>query len=208
VVAGLAEPLAVLLAGFTVLGRAFGVVVVSDRGVAPGGAAELVAQSDQGAESVGEAAGPCVGCDQRPGLGPHVQSLELRQSLFRGGLDERWKPPTGGDDSALGVVDFSIFPHLGMPPENLMADAEVWAAGLPGPAYAIDDDTAIKVTDGTVDVISEGTWRHFPHERRALPTIPSRRGSATSTSSPRAREGKGARQRAAEDQAGLTFRIE
>lgn len=88
VVAGLAEPLAVLLAGFTALGRAFGVVVVSDRGVAPGGAAELVAQSDQGAESVREAAGPCVGCDQRTGLGPHVQSLELRQSLFRGGLDE------------------------------------------------------------------------------------------------------------------------
>lgn len=73
-----------------------------------------------------------------------------------------WRPPTGGD-AALGVVDFSIFPHLDHEdlPENTMADAERWAAGLPGPAYAIDDETAIAVVDGTVDVISEGHWRHF-----------------------------------------------
>jgi dipeptidase E len=74
-----------------------------------------------------------------------------------------WKPPAGGDDSTLGVVDFSIFPHLDheMLPENTMADAGRWAAGIPGPAYAIDDDTAIKVTDGTVDVVSEGHWKLF-----------------------------------------------
>ena len=74
-----------------------------------------------------------------------------------------WKPPAGGDDSTLGVVDFSIFPHLGMPPQNLISDAEEWAAGLAGPAYAIDDDTAIKVADGEVEIVSEGSWRHFPH---------------------------------------------
>ena len=71
-----------------------------------------------------------------------------------------WKPPTGGD-STLGIVDFSIFPHLGLMPENTMADAERWATGIPGPAYAIDDETAIKVTDGTVDVVSEGQWKLF-----------------------------------------------
>ncbi len=73
-----------------------------------------------------------------------------------------WKPPTGGD-STLGLVDFSIFPHLadeGMP-GNSMAEAEQWAAGITGPAYAIDDETAIRVVDGTVDVISEGRWREF-----------------------------------------------
>ena len=43
-----------------------------------------------------------------------------------------------------------------------MADAEQWAANLPVPAYAIDDETAIRVTDGAVDVISEGHWRLFP----------------------------------------------
>ena len=75
-----------------------------------------------------------------------------------------WKPPAGGDDRTLGVVDFSIFPHVDheMLPTNTMAAAERWAAGLPGPSYAIDDQTAITVTDGTVDVVSEGHWKHFP----------------------------------------------
>jgi dipeptidase E len=73
-----------------------------------------------------------------------------------------WKPLTGGD-SALGIVDFSIFPHLDheLLPENTMADAERWAARIAGPAYAIDDDTAIKVTDGSVEVVSEGHWKLF-----------------------------------------------
>ena len=74
----------------------------------------------------------------------------------------RWKPPTGGD-IALGIVDFSIFPHLDHEalPENTMADAERWAAGLSCPAYAIDDETAIKVVDGSVEVVSEGHWKRF-----------------------------------------------
>ena len=73
-----------------------------------------------------------------------------------------WRPPTGGDET-LGVVDFSIFPHVDHPalPENTMAAAERWAAELGGPAYAIDDDTAIKVTDGAVEVVSEGHWKLF-----------------------------------------------
>jgi dipeptidase E len=72
----------------------------------------------------------------------------------------RWAPPTGGDE-ALGLVDFSIFPHVDHEdlPDNSMANAEQWAAGLSGPGYAIDDQTAIKVTDGAVEVVSEGHWR-------------------------------------------------
>jgi dipeptidase E len=71
----------------------------------------------------------------------------------------RWESPAG--DRTLGVVDFSIFPHLDNPdlPSNTMAAAERWAAGLAGPAYAIDDETAITVVDGTVDVVSEGNWK-------------------------------------------------
>ena len=42
-----------------------------------------------------------------------------------------------------------------------MAEAEQWAAGIAGPTYAIDDETAIKVVDGTVEVISEGHWKWF-----------------------------------------------
>ncbi len=74
----------------------------------------------------------------------------------------RWKPPTGGDET-LGLVDFSIFPHLDHEdlPDNSMAGAEAWAAGMSVPAYAIDDQTAIQVVDGTVDVVSEGHWKLF-----------------------------------------------
>jgi dipeptidase E len=73
-----------------------------------------------------------------------------------------WKPPNG-QDRALGVVEFSIFPHVDSPdlPENTMANAEKWAAALSGPAYAIDDETAIKVVDGAVEVVSEGHWKLF-----------------------------------------------
>jgi dipeptidase E len=46
-------------------------------------------------------------------------------------------------------------------PDNTMA-AERWAAEIAGPAYAIDDQTAIKVTDGTVEVVSEGHRKLFP----------------------------------------------
>jgi dipeptidase E len=73
-----------------------------------------------------------------------------------------WKPPTGGDET-LGMVGFSIFPHLDheMLPDNSLANAEKWAAGMTAPAYAIDDQTAIKVTDGAVEVVSEGHWKLF-----------------------------------------------
>jgi dipeptidase E len=74
----------------------------------------------------------------------------------------QWTPPTGGDET-LGLVDFSIYPHLDHPmlPHNTMANAEKWATSIAGPAYAIDDETAIKVVDGTVEVISEGEWKLF-----------------------------------------------
>ncbi len=74
----------------------------------------------------------------------------------------QWTLPAGGD-ATLGVVDFSIYPHLDHPmlPHNTLANAEKWAATIAGPAYAIDDETAIKVVEGTVEVISEGNWKLF-----------------------------------------------
>lgn len=73
------------------------------------------------------------------------------------------KPPMTGEDRALGLVDFCIFPHLDHPgfDDNTMACAERWAAQIGGPAYAIDDQTAIQVEGGQATVISEGTWRYF-----------------------------------------------
>lgn len=74
-----------------------------------------------------------------------------------------WKPPAG-DDSALGIVDFSICPHLAPDgePGNSLAAAERWAAGIRHPSYAIDDQTALRVTDDGVEVITEGRWTYFP----------------------------------------------
>jgi dipeptidase E len=69
----------------------------------------------------------------------------------------RW--PSAPDDRTLGIVDFSIFPHLFMTESHTFEAAEEWAAGIAGPAYAIDDQTAIKVTDRSVEVISEGRWK-------------------------------------------------
>jgi len=73
-----------------------------------------------------------------------------------------WQPPSG-DDRALGFVDFAIYPHLDNPglPYNTMANAEKWAATLDCPAYAIDDETAIRVVDDEIDIASEGKWRRF-----------------------------------------------
>jgi dipeptidase E len=62
-----------------------------------------------------------------------------------------------------GLVDFALIPHLDHDehPDASLANAAKWAARLPVPVYAIDDQTAIKVVDGTVDVVSEGHWKLF-----------------------------------------------
>lgn len=74
----------------------------------------------------------------------------------------QWRPAAGGDET-LGVVDFAICPHVNPEgtPGNTMAEARSWAAGMTCPGYAIDDETAIQVVDGTVTVVSEGHWTLF-----------------------------------------------
>lgn len=78
-----------------------------------------------------------------------------------GGTTYDESEPLTASDEALGLVDFSVFPHLdredGLPPSP-PEEIEAWAAGLSVPAYVIDDQTAIKVVDGNVDVITEGRW--------------------------------------------------
>lgn len=66
----------------------------------------------------------------------------------------------GRTDETLGVVDFHLFPHLDYPgwESNTIAAARSWASRLPGTKYALDDQSAVSVLDGTVEVISEGKW--------------------------------------------------
>jgi dipeptidase E len=61
----------------------------------------------------------------------------------------------------VGLVDFAIIPHVEFDDHLDAANAEKWAGRLPVPAYAIDDQTAIKVVDGTAEVVSEGHWKLF-----------------------------------------------
>ena len=77
--------------------------------------------------------------------------------------------PLTGSDKALGLVDFSLYPHLDREdmPDTSLANIEQWAARLSVPAYAIDDQTAIKVVDGTVEIVSEGHWKLFTPSREA-----------------------------------------
>jgi dipeptidase E len=63
-----------------------------------------------------------------------------------------------------GLVDFAVIPHFGHAdhPDASVANAAKWAAHIPAPTYAIDDETAIAVIDGNVQVVSEGHWKLFP----------------------------------------------
>ncbi len=89
-------------------------------------------------------------------VGVSAGSMVMTPRIGREFVD--WRPD--GTDETLGVVDFSIFPHLDYPgwTVNSTESARRWAAKLSGPAYAIDEQTAIRVVDGAVDVISEGNW--------------------------------------------------
>jgi dipeptidase E len=62
-----------------------------------------------------------------------------------------------------GLIDFALIPHLDNEnhPDASESNAQQWAAKLPAPVYAIDDQTAIKVVDDTVEVVSEGHWKLF-----------------------------------------------
>lgn len=64
----------------------------------------------------------------------------------------------------LGLVDFAVLPHVDHEdhPESTMTKVETMAAEVPAPTYAIDDQTAIKVSHGLVEVVSEGRWKLFP----------------------------------------------
>ena len=70
-------------------------------------------------------------------------------------------------DKSLGIVDFALHPHLEHEwfPANSLANIEKLASTLSVPSYAIDDNTAIKVVDSNIEVISEGQWKLFTPDK-------------------------------------------
>src|SRR5436190_18828144 len=75
-----------------------------------------------------------------------------------GGATYDESEPLNGSDKALGLVDFSVFPHLDREdgiPASPLAEIEAWAARLSVPAYVIDDQNAIKLVDGNIHGVTE-----------------------------------------------------
>jgi dipeptidase E len=92
------------------------------------------------------------------GSGRPLTSEEMMFDTPDGGVSRTFVTAAGA-----GLVDFALIPHLDSAehPDASLANAQKWAAKLPVPTYAIDDQTAVKVSDGAVEVVSEGTWRLF-----------------------------------------------
>ncbi|MEO8173648.1 MAG: Type 1 glutamine amidotransferase-like domain-containing protein, partial [Sediminibacterium sp.] len=108
---------------------------------------------------------------QQSGLADLLPSL-LRKTVYVGlsagsMIMTRFGTTYGGhtlpaeSDKSLGLLDFAIHPHLDYEsfPENSLANLEKLAATIAVPSYLIDDQTAIKVVDGTVEIVSEGNWK-------------------------------------------------
>ena len=98
-----------------------------------------------------------------PGQNYDPKRLE-QEGVYYDDEYEEAAPKDAGSAWGMGLVDFSIRPHLGadyFPVAVDMAMMERAAAKLDHPMYAIDDETAIKVVDGEVTVVSEGKWKLF-----------------------------------------------
>jgi dipeptidase E len=87
---------------------------------------------------------------------PHNGDVEFNLQTIPAGSDAARE-----GDKGLGFVDFTVRVHVDREGFESMAEVEKWASGIPAPTYAIDDETAIRVVDGTPEVVSEGNWKLF-----------------------------------------------
>ncbi|MGD9955978.1 MAG: Type 1 glutamine amidotransferase-like domain-containing protein [Candidatus Nanopelagicales bacterium] len=70
--------------------------------------------------------------------------------------------PSAPDDRALGLVEFAVFPHLDVFPDNTREAAERWRHEIGIPGYVLDDQSAVVVDGDRLEVVSEGTWLLLP----------------------------------------------
>jgi dipeptidase E len=94
----------------------------------------------------------------RGGSGAPITSENLNFSTVEGNISTTFVTANGA-----GLVDFAIIPHFENPNFATACgkNAELWASKLPVPVYGIDEQSAIKVIAGEVEVISEGRWKLF-----------------------------------------------
>jgi dipeptidase E len=69
-----------------------------------------------------------------------------------------------GSERPLGFINIAMGVHMDHEamPDNSRAEVAKWADNIEVPTYGIDDETAIKVVDGSIEVVSEGHWEIFP----------------------------------------------
>jgi dipeptidase E len=96
---------------------------------------------------------------RRGGSGTALKSENIEFSTPEGKISRTFITAQGA-----GLVDFAIIPHFDHKdhPDASPDNAKIWASMLPVPVYALDDQSAIKITDDTVEIISEGHWKLFP----------------------------------------------
>ena len=66
-------------------------------------------------------------------------------------------------EKGLAFVDFLVEPHMNNShfPENTFVQLEKRSRDIPHTIYALDDNSAVKVNNEKVEVISEGEWKKF-----------------------------------------------
>ncbi len=66
-------------------------------------------------------------------------------------------------DAGLGFADFLLRPHFNSPHFPNLSEANLieLAKQIPGTFYALDDNSAIKISDEKMEIISEGEWKKF-----------------------------------------------
>lgn len=83
--------------------------------------------------------------------------LKISQLIYSEDLDQTEEIP------GLNYVDFYFLPHLNSPhfPKMNEDDLRKVTEGMKEKMYAMDDDGALKIIDGKIEIISEGKYLEF-----------------------------------------------
>lgn len=83
--------------------------------------------------------------------------LSTSERLYDEKVDENSK------DEGLNFVNFLVRPHLNSPyfPKLNLENLEKMSQEFSDTFYALDDQSAIKIIDGEMEIISEGVWKKF-----------------------------------------------
>ena len=95
--------------------------------------------------------------------GSMVVGKKIEPELSKLIYEEDIVPPFDKVERFLDYVDFAIKPHMNSQafPKAGESNLDEYAPNIPNTFYGIDDQTAIKVVDGKVEVISEGKWKKY-----------------------------------------------